>query len=425
MKNLRIHNKVITAGNMNYLQRQQQLQHGIEEHYRELHIPPGNPTQKPYWGQPEQTGEPIPTVAGNYEIPRGWPREPIFNPPGGPPGPPIQFGEPQTTDNLTAGYGYIPNSLEERDLYFYHPDHLGSTSIITDKVGVATQFVAYMPFGEPLVDEHVSRKEMPYKFNGKEIDEETGLYYYGARYYDAGIGVWYGTDLMQEKYPNVSTYAYCANNPIMFIDPDGNAPIPAKELIARLNYVAKLATFEKAWQKSNHGGATVAEWGFTITISSDSKWYIGRNLHTDNKGGSVSRNSNVPSTEKLIGFAHTHPYSLSEGSFLGAGFSSTDLANMKANAAEGKFFTMVEAGTKRYAAIISDPEKAVEFFKNNSREDIINTYNTAFNDPKNSKLSFQQRIDKGILAVVGNSSESGITVFVAEDKNKNNFKPLE
>jgi RHS repeat-associated protein len=226
MKNLRTHNNHITAGNMNYLQRQQQLQHGIEEHYRELHIPPGNPTQKPYWGQPEQTGEPIPTVAGNYEIPRGWPREPVFNPPGGPPGPPIQFGEPQTNDNVTAGYGYLPNSLEERDLYFYHPDHLGSTSIITDKAGVATQFVCYMPFGEPLVDEHVSRKEMPYKFNGKEIDEETGLYYYGARYYDAGIGVWYGVDKMQEKYPGVSTYAYCSNNPLIYVDPDGKFAVP-------------------------------------------------------------------------------------------------------------------------------------------------------------------------------------------------------
>jgi RHS repeat-associated protein len=221
MKNLRIHNKVITAGNMNYLQRQQQLQHGIEEHYRELHIPPGNPTQKPYWGQPEQTGEPIPTVAGNYEIPRGWPREPIFNPPGGPPGPPIQFGEPTTNDNVTAGYGYLPNSLEERDLYFYHPDHLGSTSIITDKAGVATQFVCYMPFGEAFVDEHVSRKEMPYKFNGKEQDEETGLYYYGARYYDAGIGVWYGVDVLGEKHPNIGGYVYCSNNPIIRVDPTG------------------------------------------------------------------------------------------------------------------------------------------------------------------------------------------------------------
>ena len=41
----------------------------------------------------------------------------------------------------------------------------------------------------------------PYKINGKELDEETGLYYYGARYYDPRLSMWYGTDPMQEKYP--------------------------------------------------------------------------------------------------------------------------------------------------------------------------------------------------------------------------------
>ncbi len=62
---------------------------------------------------------------------------------------------------------------------------------------------------------------MPYKFNGKEQDEETGLYYYGARYYDAKECRFYGVDPMAEKYTEISSYAYCANNPIMLIDPDG------------------------------------------------------------------------------------------------------------------------------------------------------------------------------------------------------------
>lgn len=61
----------------------------------------------------------------------------------------------------------------------------------------------------------------PYRFNGKELDEETGLYYYGARYMNPRLSIWYATDPMQEKYPNISSYAYCANNPIKFIDPDG------------------------------------------------------------------------------------------------------------------------------------------------------------------------------------------------------------
>lgn len=64
----------------------------------------------------------------------------------------------------------------------------------------------------------------PYKFNGKELDEETGLYYYGARYYDPRISIFQSTDQMAEKYPNVNPYAYCFQNPINLIDPSGMEP---------------------------------------------------------------------------------------------------------------------------------------------------------------------------------------------------------
>jgi RHS repeat-associated protein len=216
-------NQVITAGNKNYIQRQSQLSQGLTDYYLQLQIPPGNPTQPNLLGQPEQTGQPLPTVTGDYTIPRGWPQQPYFNPPGGPPGPPAQWGEPITNDNVTAGYGYVTNGLEERDLYFYHPDHLGSTSIITDRNGIATQFIAYLPFGESFVDEHTSTWESPYKFSGKELDSETGLYYYGARYYDPKTSLWYGVDPLAGKYPGVGGYVFCSNNPVNRIDPDGRA----------------------------------------------------------------------------------------------------------------------------------------------------------------------------------------------------------
>jgi RHS repeat-associated protein len=227
-------NQVITAGNKNYIQRQSQLTQGLNDYYLQLQIPPGNPTQPNALCQPEVTGNPLPTVVGDYTIPRGWPQAPYFTPPGGPPGPPAQWGDPITNDNVTAGYGYITNGLEERDLYFYHPDHLGSTSIITDRNGVATQFVAYLPFGESFVDEHTSSWEAPYKFSGKEIDEETGLYYFGARYYDAKTSIWYGIDPLAEKYPNVGGMVYCVGNPIMLVDPDGKTPEEHRAAIAKI-----------------------------------------------------------------------------------------------------------------------------------------------------------------------------------------------
>ena len=66
----------------------------------------------------------------------------------------------------------------------------------------------------------------PYKFNGKELDAETGLYYYGARYYDPKISLWLGVDPMMEKGPESSPYCYAMNNPLNMVDPDGRWPFP-------------------------------------------------------------------------------------------------------------------------------------------------------------------------------------------------------
>jgi RHS repeat-associated protein len=78
-----------------------------------------------------------------------------------------------------------------------------------------------VPFGEVFIEERNNTWNTPYLFNAKELDEETGLYYYGARYYDARISLWLSTDPLQEKYPNISTYAYTFQNPIRYIDPSG------------------------------------------------------------------------------------------------------------------------------------------------------------------------------------------------------------
>jgi RHS repeat-associated protein len=108
-------------------------------------------------------------------------------------------------------------------LYFYHSDHQGSSSVITDQLGSLVQHVEYVPFGEIFVEERASASswQTPYLFNAKELDDETGLYYYGARYYDPRASVWLSVDPLAEKYPNVGSYVYCSNNPVIFIDPDG------------------------------------------------------------------------------------------------------------------------------------------------------------------------------------------------------------
>ena len=116
------------------------------------------------------------------------------------------------------GYGYIPNDTTKEVTFFYHSDHLGSTSYITDDKANITQYDAYLPYGELLVDEHSSSEELPYKFNGKQFDEETGLYYYGARYMNPVASLWYGVDRLAEKYSQLSLFSYCAGNPIKYVD---------------------------------------------------------------------------------------------------------------------------------------------------------------------------------------------------------------
>ena len=112
-------------------------------------------------------------------------------------------------------------NVAEAFRYFFHPDHLGSTSYVTDASGEVYQHLEYFAFGETFVDEHSNTNRTPYLFNGKELDEETGLYYYGARYYDPKTSVWENVDPFADKYPTLSPFAYVGNNPVAFIDPDG------------------------------------------------------------------------------------------------------------------------------------------------------------------------------------------------------------
>ncbi|MNQ79036.1 hypothetical protein D3C85_939660 [compost metagenome] len=102
---------------------------------------------------------------------------------------------------------------------------MGSTSYITTRNGSISQHVEYIDFGEVLFDEHSSSFSPPYLFNGRELDGETNLSYYGARYLDMKTSLWLSVDPLAEKGPYISGYVYCFNNPLMFSDPSGLWPV--------------------------------------------------------------------------------------------------------------------------------------------------------------------------------------------------------
>ena len=256
---------VVTAGQKDYQMRMMQIEKQREDYYRKLGTPPGVPTMKGATAEPENTHEGYNTIIkelGDHSVPDGWIQRPKRNAvPGTPPGPPVQWDKAEDPDDVQPGYGYVPaDTAHHEDIFFYHTDHLSSTSYITDAKANVAQFDAYLPYGELLVDEHSSSEEMPYKFNGKEFDEETGLYYYGARYMNPRTSLWYGVDPLAEKYPSIGGYAYCAGNPMKFIDIQGldlqKVIVPAnkngtkfKTIEVDSKIAAKIYTFSRAMNK--------------------------------------------------------------------------------------------------------------------------------------------------------------------------------
>jgi len=121
-------------------------------------------------------------------------------------------------------YGATNQNNSEQKIYFFHKDHLGSSTQISDISANIIHHIEYMPYGESFVEQR-SNWGTNYKFNGKELDEETGFYYYGARYYNPDISIFLSIDRFSDKYPTLSPYHYCANNPIKYIDVNGDSTI--------------------------------------------------------------------------------------------------------------------------------------------------------------------------------------------------------
>jgi RHS repeat-associated protein len=126
------------------------------------------------------------------------------------------------------------DSTLENHQFFFHADHLGSSSYVTDEHANLTEHLEYFAFGETWVNEHPAQPTpVPYQFGGKEFDEETGLYYHGARYYNPKTDQWQSPDPALAGYLdgapndgvyqpfNLASYTFGNNNPVRLTDPTG------------------------------------------------------------------------------------------------------------------------------------------------------------------------------------------------------------
>ena len=293
----------VTAGQQDYAERMNQIQTQKEAYYKKVGVAPGVPTEKGAYGDPENTGvgyNAVLTELGNHDVPQGWIQTPHPNTtPGTNPGAPVSWNDPSNPDDPQAGYGYIPNDTTKEETFFYHSDHLGSTSYITDDKANITQYDAYLPYGELLVDEHSSSEDLPYKFNGKQFDEETGLYYYGARYMNPVASIWYGVDPLVEKYPSVCGYVYCMENPTKLIDPNGKETHVALNKDGTYRVVGGILNKDRniyIFDKDKYGKYTIKGKSIGVTSSTTSfynsdynkgkgTWAIGATINPKDRSG--------------------------------------------------------------------------------------------------------------------------------------------
>ncbi|MDR1700358.1 MAG: hypothetical protein LBR68_04125 [Lachnoclostridium sp.] len=206
---------------------------------------------------------------------------------------------------------------EKLKQYWYHSDHLGSAQLITNVEGEEYERIEYTPYGELWVERAsaASNIDIPYRFTGKERDEETGLYYYGARYLDPKTSRWLSADPALSEYipgapindearkrnsnlpgmggmfntVNLHLYHYAGNNPVKYLDPDGRSPKSHidKQGTERIKAEAK-DMFGLSIKYGLSGGGTIRAFGL-IKISLDVD--AGSLEVTQDKNGLDSKNT--------------------------------------------------------------------------------------------------------------------------------------
>ena len=150
-------------------------------------------------------------------------------------------------DRIATKYnseGNTNTQAEKERTYYYHSDHLGSAQVVTNWKGQIHERLEYTPYGELWIDwkgDTGLEDKTPFRFAGKEMDAETGFYYYGARYMDPKTSRWISADPALGEYVpgagqgggelpgiggvfnyvNLHVYHYAGNNPVNYTDPTG------------------------------------------------------------------------------------------------------------------------------------------------------------------------------------------------------------
>jgi len=187
----------------------------------------------------------------------------------------------------------VGEKTPDGEMRYYHPDQLGSTTLITNESGDVVEETSYLPYGEIIEGGEESR----YGYTSKEKDTDTGLYYYGARYYDPFFKHFIQPDnVLSNIYDpqQLNRYSYAKNNPYKYTDPSGESPTLVS---GAAGYVIGYATgaMYSAWtQYQNTGsinllqvGITAGNWGIAGGVAGLTGGLAYAGLAPTTMGGSV------------------------------------------------------------------------------------------------------------------------------------------
>jgi len=129
----------------------------------------------------------------------------------------IDVESSQTISSVFLKSRHLARVTSDETLY-YGTDHQGTTVLMTDESGTKVWTSEATPFGDAIVTKTGDRDDLALKYTGKDLDEDTGLYYYNARWYDASTGRFISEDPARD---GANWYIYASNNPLKFTDPTG------------------------------------------------------------------------------------------------------------------------------------------------------------------------------------------------------------
>ncbi|MBI3560529.1 MAG: VCBS repeat-containing protein [Gammaproteobacteria bacterium] len=201
---------------------------------------------------------------------------------------------------------------------YYHSDHLGSSNKVSSSTGAEVKFTQFYPFGATRTE--TGSKTIVHKFTGQEIDTSTGLYNYGARFYDPAIMHFLSADDIIPSLDDPQTlnrFAYANNNPIKYIDPTGKGSIAP-------------STSVNAWYLSFSESQTKGFVGLNINITGSASVtynFANQLLYGEAPGGLTLKASlYIPSSIPNIGTNFTGNLSTDSG----VSISTSPALNIKA-----------------------------------------------------------------------------------------------